>query len=95
MSGLGGCLNCCSPIAKCPKDEVGNGRIMGFGGMGRMGGDGWVAVGWVFAWLRGGGGDGSWDVVLGPGRGGRGGAARKKRPPAGAGGRDLLIQQTC
>ena len=30
----GGCLNCCSPVAKCPEDEVGNGRIMGFGGMG-------------------------------------------------------------
>ena len=36
LSGLGGCLNCCSPVAKCPKDEVGNGRIMGIGGMGRM-----------------------------------------------------------
>ena len=36
MSGLGGCLNCCSPVAKCPMDEVGNGRIMGIGGMGRM-----------------------------------------------------------
>ena len=27
-------LDCCSPVAKCPKDEVGNGRIMGFGWMG-------------------------------------------------------------
>ena len=32
--GGGGCLNCCSPVAKCPKDGVGNGRIMGFGEMG-------------------------------------------------------------
>ena len=31
LSGLGGCRDCCSPVAKCPKDEVGNGRIMGFG----------------------------------------------------------------
>ena len=27
-------LDCCSPVAKCSKDEVGNGRIMGFGEMG-------------------------------------------------------------
>ena len=27
-------LDCCSPVAKCSKDEVGNGRIMGFGRMG-------------------------------------------------------------
>ena len=40
LIGLGGCLNCCSPVAKCPKDEVGNGRIMGFGGWA-----GWQATG--------------------------------------------------
>ena len=34
LVGLGGCLDCCSPVAKCPKDGVGNGRIMGFGEMG-------------------------------------------------------------
>ena len=30
----GGGWDCCSPVAKCPKDGVGNGRIMGFGEMG-------------------------------------------------------------
>ena len=27
-------LDCCSPVAKCPKDGVGNGQILGFGEMG-------------------------------------------------------------
>ena len=80
LSGLGGCLNCCSPVAKCPKDEVGNGRIMGFGGMGRMIGGGCVALRWVFSWLQVGGAEG------------RGGAGQKERPPAGTGGRDLLYR---
>ena len=32
LSGLGGCcLDCCSPVAKCPKDGVGNGRIWDLG----------------------------------------------------------------
>ena len=49
------CRDCCSPVAKCPKDEVGNGRIRGFEGMGRMAGAGCVAVRWVFACLQVGG----------------------------------------
>ena len=34
LFGLGGCRDCCSPVAKCSKDEVGNGQIMGFWEMG-------------------------------------------------------------
>ena len=42
LIGLGGCRDCCSPVAKCPKDEVGNGRIMGLGGWA-----GWQRRGWL------------------------------------------------